>query len=64
VDCRTIKPKELVFKPGQVKKYVTVTIAADTAVESDELVQLALSSPLGAGLGFSPVGGVWIVNDD
>jgi hypothetical protein len=64
VDHNTIKPKELVFKPGQVKKYVTVTIAPDTAAEDDELVKLALSNPVGAGLGFSPGGGVWIVDDD
>jgi hypothetical protein len=64
VDYTTIKPKELVFKPGQVKKYVTVTIAGDSTVEEDELVKLALSNPVGASLGFNPSGGVWIVNDD
>ena len=53
----------LTFAPGELIKPVTVLVAGDTTVETDEIFNVTLSSPTNATLGTS-VGLGTILNDD
>ncbi len=53
----------LTFAPGELVKPVTVLVAGDTTVETDEIFNVTLSSPTNATLGTS-VGLGTILNDD
>jgi hypothetical protein len=53
----------LTFAPGETEKTITVTIAGDTAIESNETFTVTLSSPSNATIGTSEATGT-ITNDD
>ena len=42
-----VKPRDLVFRPGETVQQVTVRVAADRAVEGDERFELVLINPQG-----------------
>jgi hypothetical protein len=57
-------PGTLSFLPGQLQKTFVITLQPDTWVDGSRTIELALSSPTGAGLGTPSTAVVTIKDDD
>ena len=55
---------KLTFNPGETSKTLRILIVDDNFVEGDEVLNVVLSNPTGAGLGFPNVARVKIVDND
>lgn len=60
VDFKPFETKQLIFRPGQVRKVVTVAIAPSAGAETEELIRLTLTNPEGGPTLGSTSGGVYI----
>lgn len=63
VDGSPFSGGTLTFNPGETQKTVTVTIIEDNIYEPDEAIGLALSNPVGSGVG-DAARTITILNDD
>lgn len=63
-DFTSITTKTLTFKPGVVKKYVTVKVTRDASAEADEAFTVGLANVVGVGFGVGRATGTGTILDD
>ncbi len=63
-DFTSIPTKTLTFKPGVVKKYVTVKVTRDTSAEANEVFTVGLANAVGVGFGLGRSTGTGTILDD
>jgi len=64
IDHKHFAARTVVFKPGQWRKAVTLSVLADTVADGGEQVQLVLSSPSGGLTIARSTGSFTIIDDD